>query len=524
MQPRQSKWPRTFTLVIIGLLLGACVIVALTQWRRVVSGQVRPRRVDTTGKASIEVRKGDNLQGAINSAQPGDTIILEAGASFTGPIVLPNKSGSSFITITSSQLSSLPANGVRVSPNDAALMPKILTPGKGQPALQTEAGAHHFRIIGIEFAPANNDYIYNLVSLGTDSQKASEVPHHLEFDRCYVHQRNAVGITRRGFALNSAETTIANSYISGFAGSQQETQAIAGWNGPGPFHIINNYLEGGAENILIGGGDPSIQGLVPSDIEIRRNLLTKPASWRGQVTIKNVLELKNARRVQIVGNVIENGFDCTAITLTVRNQNGGAPWSTVEDVEIRSNIVRHAGSAINVLGQDNDHPSQKMKRLRIINNLFDDISHERWGADGYFLQINGGEDIRIEHNTAFHSGTMIKAYGDSVVGFVFRSNILSYNLYGVWGDGAGVGLAAIVKYLTSESFTDNVIVNGRSIDVNEIQLPKGNFLVPNFSAVGFKNQQAGDYGLAANSRFKGKGPKSADAGCDFDALKRETQQ
>lgn len=523
-QARQRRWPRTFTLVIIGLLIAGCLVVVLTQWRRVVYGQVRPRRVDTSGKASIEVKKGDNLQGAINAAQPGDTIVLEAGASFTGPITLPNKPGASFITITSSQLSRLPGAGVRVSPNDAAMMPKITTPGKGQPALQTDTGAHHFRVIGVEFVAANSDYIYNLVSLGTDAQAVAEVPHDLEFDRCYVHQRNAGGITRRGIALNSAQTSVTNSYVSGFAGSQQETQAIAGWNGPGPFHIINNYLEAGAETIMFGGGDPSIEGLVPSDIEIRRNLLTKQLSWRGQVTIKNVFELKNARRVQVIGNIIENGLDCTALTLTVRNQNGGAPWSTVEDVEIRSNIVRHAGAAINVLGTDNDHPSQKMKRLKIINNLFDDISHDRWGGDGYFLQINGGQDIQIEHNTAFHSGTMIKAYGDVVDGFVFRSNILSYNLYGVWGDGAGVGLAAIDKYFTGEAFTDNVIVNGRGIDVNEIKLPPHNFLVPNFGAVGFRDQQAGDYRLAPNSRFKGKGASSPDIGCDFDALKRDMER
>lgn len=517
----QIRWPKTFTLVIIGVVLAVGLVIVLTQWRRVVNGQVRPRRADTSGKTIIEVRKGDYLQGAINSAQPGDTIILEAGATFTGPITLPKKPGASFITITSSQLSSLPSSGVRVSPSDAASMPKIVTPGKGQPALQTEDGAHHFRVVGIEFVPANSDYIYNLISLGTDSQKAADVPHHLEFDRCYVHQRSAGGITRRGFALNSAETTITNSYISGFAGSQQETQAIAGWNGPGPFHIINNYLEAGAENIMFGGGDPSIQGLVPSDIEIRRNLMSKPISWRGKVTIKNVLELKNAKRVQIVGNTIENGLDCTAITLTVRNQNGGAPWSTIEDVEIRSNLVRHAGSAINVLGQDNDHPSQTMKRLRITNNLFEDISHERWGGDGYFLQIAGGHDIQIEHNTAFHSGNMIKAYGDSPDGFVFRSNILSYNLYGVWGDGVGVGLAAIQKYFARGTFDNNVVVNGKEIDVNEIRLPKGNFLVPSFNGVGFRNQQASDYRLAPNSRFKGKGADGRDIGCDFDLLNKE---
>jgi hypothetical protein len=57
---------------------------------------------------------------------------------------------------------------------------------------------------------------------------------------------------RRGFALNSAETSILNSHVSGFAGRRgDETQAVAGWNGSGPFHIVNNYLEGAGDVVLI---------------------------------------------------------------------------------------------------------------------------------------------------------------------------------------------------------------------------------------------------------------------------------
>jgi len=33
-------------------------------------------------------------------------------------------------------------------------------------------------------------------------------------------------------------------------------------------------------------------------------------------------------------------------TFTVRNQDGTAPWSTVEDVTFSNNIVRHTGSAV----------------------------------------------------------------------------------------------------------------------------------------------------------------------------------
>ncbi|MBA3443015.1 MAG: hypothetical protein H0T92_24480, partial [Pyrinomonadaceae bacterium] len=108
--------------------------------------------------ATLTVPAGGNLQTAIDSAQPGDTIVLEAGASYTGPITLPYKSGTNtdadWITIRTSAFDSrLPAAGQRVGPEHAGLMPKILSPGGNQPALMTAAYAHHYRFIGIEFMP-----------------------------------------------------------------------------------------------------------------------------------------------------------------------------------------------------------------------------------------------------------------------------------------------------------------------------------------------------------------------------------
>ena len=47
-----------------------------------------------------------------------------------------------------------------------------------------------------------------------------------------------VGGNGSGIALNSAHTSIRNSYIGGIRLAGQETQGIAGWNGPGPFTIF----------------------------------------------------------------------------------------------------------------------------------------------------------------------------------------------------------------------------------------------------------------------------------------------
>ena len=118
------------------------------------------------------------------------------------------------------------------------------------------------------------------------------VPHNLVVDRCYIHGDPTVG-QKRGIALNSASTTIVNSYISDIKAAGQDSQAVGGWNGPGPFVIENNYLEAAGENIMFGGSDPSIHNLVPSDVTFRRNHLSKRLDWRrSKWSVKNLFELR----------------------------------------------------------------------------------------------------------------------------------------------------------------------------------------------------------------------------------------
>jgi hypothetical protein len=62
--------------------------------------------------ATLNVAAGGDLQAALDKAQLGDTIVLQAGATFTGPFRLPNKtSGSGWIYVVSSNLSKLPPPG-----------------------------------------------------------------------------------------------------------------------------------------------------------------------------------------------------------------------------------------------------------------------------------------------------------------------------------------------------------------------------------------------------------------------------
>jgi len=146
------------------------------------------------------VPAGGNVQTAINSAACGDTIQLQAGATFTGTFQLPNKSCNAqhWITIrTSAPDSSLPPEGTRLTPCYAGVaslpdrppyycasavnvMVKILA--GGNQAFITQSGAGYYRFIGLEIThPAGMPVGQpdTLVAL-TDG---TALPHHVIIDR-----------------------------------------------------------------------------------------------------------------------------------------------------------------------------------------------------------------------------------------------------------------------------------------------------------------------------------------------------
>ncbi len=506
---RREKKPSklsSWIFLISGVFVCLCVAAGI-----VVYAQKRPAVTRPLGKdVVIKIPAGGDLQQALNMAQPGDTIELQAGASYTGAFTLPYKNGNEFITIQSSAVSRL-SEGKRVEAVDAVSMAKILSSGRAAPAVSAAPRAHHYRFIGIEFAPSNADIIYNLIDLGSDAEKLADVPHHLEIDRSYLHPYAKGGKVRRGLALNSADTVIKNSYFQGFAFPGEETQAICGWSGTKNVQIVNNRLEGGAENVMFGGSDPKSADLVPSDIEIRGNWMYKLPEWKGAVTTKTLFELKNAKRVQVTGNLMENAPEGEMMRITVRNQDGSAPFSTIEDVTIKNNVFMHSVNGTQILGRDDINPSQRMKRVRIVNNLFID-------TETYFLRIADGEDVEFAHNTVFHRGNAVIAYGTPPTRFVFRDNIFPYNEYGFFGDGAGVGARGLARYIQGSTFRNNAIVNNNDLSGVSFTMPNGNFEIKGFNGVGFVNYGGKNFRLAAGSRLKGKATNAADVGCNIDEL------
>ncbi|MFY9555532.1 MAG: hypothetical protein WAV47_12540 [Blastocatellia bacterium] len=484
------------------------------------------RTISVTGTGDAATRA---FQAALDSARSGDVIAIEPGSIITGNFVLPNKLGTGWTVVRSSSADGkLPAPGNRVKPTDAVAMPKLVTPN-ADPVIRTASGAHHYRFVGIEFTIAPGWEVNHGLILFGDGGRAQDsqatVPHDLIIDRCYLHGNAEVNL-RRAVALNSAATAIVDSHISDIHEAGADSQALCGWNGPGPFKIVNNYLEAAGENVMFGGADPSIPNLVPSDIEFRQNFCAKPLSWMRQHSsyagkpwsVKNLFELKNARRAIIDGNLFENnwvdGQSGFAILFTVRNQDGSAPWSAVEDIAFTNNIVRHTAAGVNFLGRDDNHPSQQVRRVLIANNLFDDVGSKQWGSNGRFLQITDCLDVTIDHNTAFHTGNIITAYGAPTRGFVFTNNIVPHNEYGIIGDGAGIGNPTLEKYFPGGVFKKNVIAGGR----NSIY-PGDNFFPATMDAAKFADRTGGSYGLSDSSPYKKAGTDGKNIGCNIDALK-----
>jgi hypothetical protein len=473
--------------------------------------------------ATITVAAGGNLQAALDSAGAGDTILLQAGATFTGNFVI--RSGKVSLTIRSSAADSLlPAAGQRTGPQYAAYLPKLKSPNNGA-ALAIEPGASYITLLHLEVLPASNGSA-NLIELGyPDSRQTSiaQAPHHLVVDRLLVTIPATVA-QRRAIALNSVSTQVLGCYLAGLKYVGADSQAIAGWNGPGPFVIENNYLEGAGENLMFGGSDPSIPGLVPTGIEIRRNHFSKPIAWKGSSwDVKNILELKNAQDVVIEGNLLEYNWLAAqsgySVVFTPRNQYGGNNNTVVQRVKFVNNKVRHVSSVFNILGRDNNFPSQLTNDIEIRNNVFEDVSRSTYGGSGRMMLINGGDNIRVVNNTSFNSGTAIYATGNAVTGFLLENNIFDYGDYGIIGDGTSPGKPSLTTWFPGAVVLGNVMPD----NTQPWTFPVGNSYPANWTAVGMVDLAGGNYRLAPTSAYIAAGTGGTTPGANIDALEAALQ-
>lgn len=421
--------------------------------------------------ALVNVPAGASLQSVLNSAQPGDVLSLEAGATFEGNFTLPVKSGQSLITLRSSRHTDIPV--ARITPAQEPLLPKIITPNVG-PVLSAPVGSSYWKFEGILFSqgsiPVDNAvgyaWSYNLIELGegdtAGNQKTlADAPHHLEFDRVIVRTRDAQTMTQRGITLNSAHTSVTRSHFADLKWPGTETHCLGGWNGPGPFTIEDNFLEAAGINVLFGGAKPAIPNLVPSDISIRKNFITKKLSWVGKgYTVKNFFELKNARRVIFAENECENTWpDGQVGWAVIFNTFRDGGWEVVEDVQLVSNLFRNSTNGVNLAGMDSDMVL-RMRRIMVADNRFENLGFHGQEAKP-FQVLNASEDVTIEHNTvtnSTHSMTMDSAGAFKHVRLKFNNNVIPHGDYGVFSNGGPLGMDAMNQRASSWEMAKNAFV------------------------------------------------------------------
>jgi hypothetical protein len=228
--------------------------------------------------------------------------------------------------------------------------------------------------------------------------------------------------------------------------------------------------------------------------------------------------LKNAQRVLVEGNLLENAG--SAVLLTPRNQSGGAPWSVVQDVLFRNNIVTNAASGLVAIATDNEHPSQPTKRIMIMNNL--------WFVASSFFNLGAGppgfEDFVIDHNTAIpaghHAYRIDTATPPAIGRFRLTNNLVGFGAYGASFPKADEGL---VKFLPGAIIAKNALVNlndtadggaDRNRPYYISQTMYASF--PNAAAAGLN----ADGTLTAKSPNRRAGTDGKDIGVDFDELPR----
>jgi hypothetical protein len=427
-----------------------------------------------TGKR-WNVKSASQLQSALNGAHRGDEIVLQTGATLEGNFSLPAKAGSAsdgWIVVRSEALASLDA-ATRVTPAVADHMAKIQTSNQSA-ALSTARGASGWYLAGIEVtvAPSLQKQQFGIVLLGDGSGEQhdlADVPSDIVLDRMYIHGQTNTN-TSRCVALNSARTTVINSYLSECHGRGFDSQAIAGWNGPGPFKIVNNTLMGAGENVMFGGADPAISGLIPSDIEVRGNYIYTPVVWKRVWTKKNLFEVKNAQRVLLDGNVLDgswaDGQVGTGIALKSANQSGRCTWCASRDITIRNNILRNVGQALNLAGRGNENPvGEMMGRVLIQNNIVENVSVEPFTGDPRILLIlTGAHDVTIRRNTMTSPARFLTfaTFSDGVTNVVIDANVFSRGAYGLMGERGKSGKAALDAVRGEKRMSNNVIVGEQS--------------------------------------------------------------
>lgn len=418
---------------------------------RVFLRQCYPKVVRT-----LPVAKGSPLQPVLDSARVGDEIVLESGGVWTGNFVFPAKPDTGWIVLRSSMVDSLAPPNTRIDTTRAQTFAAKIVTANTQPALRWQLRASGWWISGIEasLAPSVTAAQYGIVALGEYAQvDSTAIPANIVLDRMWIHGADSSNLIR-AVALNSRSTTLQHGVITNVhAKGNGDTQAIGMGAGPGPYRVYDMVLSAAGENILIGGNDPRISGLTPSDIEVDRSYFYTPASWKGVWPRKNLFELKNARRVLLSNSVLSGSWADAqvgyALIFKATNQAGQCLWCTTRDVVVRDVHIIGAGAGITVAGREgsNQNPLDSLaRRMAFQNVVMDSLRTPPFTGEGKQLQIlENVKEVVFDRVVSSGQNLLSAIAFRTVDSLVLNDLVLPYGQYGLKADGQNPGGPSYAK-------------------------------------------------------------------------------
>jgi hypothetical protein len=359
-----------------------------------------------------------------------------------------------------------PTEGVRVTAAGMANAPILRMTDNNRGAIETREEAQNWRFVGLTFEPKSSltatqtiinispcDADGNFDTVGGGNGRGgyllAHLPDNITFDRCWVKGRSD-GVVVNGVTMNSKTTCIVDCLVNSIWHAEFESHALVSFNGAGPFKIVNNSLETPAITALFGGANPKIQGFVPTDMEIRRNLFTLRDSWNPfhasydgiAKPIKNRLEFKYGDRVLVEGNILEKaplgGQNGEAFVIKSMAGESGlvASWYVTRNICIRYNVARDLWHWLYCVGVQMPHLETLGGTDRILfsHNLVYNTSSAEYGNTNNSFQFNFGDATNVQ----FHHMTVVPK-ASSVTAFSPRFTIQSTSVV----DGSAPGLRLV---------------------------------------------------------------------------------
>jgi hypothetical protein len=281
----------------------------------------------------------------------------------------------------------------------------------------------------------------------------------------------------------------------------------------------------------------------------------KPLSWLPTSSdylgkpfiVKNLFELKDAERLLLEGNVLENSWGGYSqvgygIVMTPRGS-----WAAVQDITIRYNTISHVGAGMQLAaspcGGLCPQPADSLaaQRWSIHDVVIDDIDAQAYHGDGIAFQVSSGfrnntplNNVKIDHVTVVTPHPLkytvlvgaAPANPRTPFNIIFTNNVVPAAKYTVWAVAGGSCVRngdpeGTFKQCWVDSTVTGNLITGRD---DPGKWPQGNFYPKNLKDVGFRSpdseQITDGFRLAPNSKYAGKGTDAKDIGADMAAIER----